>query len=336
MPPAPVPHPEPGEVRPGRLAAPAVGALEGAGGAAGEGARPRRAERLDRALAWITELPAAILLALEIGVVFAGVVSRYAFRNPLTWSDELASILFLWLAMLGAVIALRRGEHMRLTAIASRAPPRLRALLETVAALVVLVFLLLVIVPAHRYVEDEWAILTPALELHNSLRAAAIEVGAALMMVIALARLVERAGLAQLAAAVAIIAAVAAALWLARPALAAMGAYNLVVFFVALVALCVVIGVPIAFPFAVAPLSHPPLMTRVPLIVAMGRMDEGMSHLILLAVPLFVFFGALIEMTGLARAMVDFLASPLGHVPAAPPYHLLAPLAPLPATPPST
>ena len=30
-----------------------------------------------------------------------------------------------------------------------------------------------------------------------------------------------------------------------------------------------------------------------------------MSHLILLAVPLFVFLGLLIEMTGMARAMVD-------------------------------
>ena len=39
-----------------------------------------------------------------------------------------------------------------------------------------------------------------------------------------------------------------------------------------------------------------------------------MSHLILLAVPLFVFLGLLIEMTGMARAMVAFLASLLGHV----------------------
>jgi tripartite ATP-independent transporter DctM subunit len=43
-------------------------------------------------------------------------------------------------------------------------------------------------------------------------------------------------------------------------------------------------------------------------------MDEGMSHLILLAVPLFVFLGLLIEMTGMARAMVAFLASLLGHL----------------------
>ena len=31
-----------------------------------------------------------------------------------------------------------------------------------------------------------------------------------------------------------------------------------------------------------------------------GRMDEGMGHLILLSVPLFVFLGLLIEMTGMA------------------------------------
>src|SRR4051812_47601987 len=43
-------------------------------------------------------------------------------------------------------------------------------------------------------------------------------------------------------------------------------------------------------------------------------MDEGMSHLILLSVPLFVFLGLLIEMTGMAHAMVGFLANLLGHV----------------------
>jgi tripartite ATP-independent transporter DctM subunit len=48
--------------------------------------------------------------------------------------------------------------------------------------------------------------------------------------------------------------------------------------------------------------------------VLVGRLDEGMSHLILLAVPLFIFLGALVEMTGMARAMIGFLASLLGRV----------------------
>src|SRR3546814_17557924 len=50
------------------------------------------------------------------------------------------------------------------------------------------------------------------------------------------------------------------------------------------------------------------------MLVMVGRLDEGMSHLILLAVPLFVLLGMLIEMTGMARAMVQFLSSLLGHV----------------------
>jgi TRAP-type C4-dicarboxylate transport system permease small subunit len=41
------------------------------------------------------------------------VVARYGLHRPLIWSDELASILFLWLAMLGAAVAFRRAEHMR-------------------------------------------------------------------------------------------------------------------------------------------------------------------------------------------------------------------------------
>ena len=60
----------------------------------------------------------------EIVILFAGVVARYGLHRPLIWSDELASILFLWLAMLGAAVAFRRAEHMRMTAIVASAQAR--------------------------------------------------------------------------------------------------------------------------------------------------------------------------------------------------------------------
>src|SRR5271168_95772 len=92
-----------------------------------------RAHENERSARWVTaliesslgslvEILAAALVALEIVVLFGGVVSRYVFDHPLVWSDELASILFLWLAMLGAVIAFRRDEHMRMTALVRRLP----------------------------------------------------------------------------------------------------------------------------------------------------------------------------------------------------------------------
>ena len=168
-------------------------------------------------LAWATEIPAAALVAVEILVLFAGVVSRYGFNRPLTWSDELASVLFLWLAMLGAVIALRREEHMRLSFLVTRAPVRWRSWIEAVAAMVVAVFVLEIIPSAQEYFENQWLITTPALEIHDAFRVAAIGVGAVLMLVIAAAHLIERTALRHALAAIAVVAAVAGVLWLAKP-----------------------------------------------------------------------------------------------------------------------
>jgi tripartite ATP-independent transporter DctM subunit len=103
-------------------------------------------------------------------------------------------------------------------------------------------------------------------------------------------------------------------LWLLGPTLKTLGNLNLVVFFVGIVGASVFAGVPIVFSFALATFGYLALTTRVPTMTLVGRMDEGMSHLILLAVPLFVFLGLLIEMAGMAKAMVRFLASLLGHV----------------------
>ena len=88
----------------------------------------------------------------------------------------------------------------------------------------------------------------------------------------------------------------------------------LAIFFVLGVAALVAGGVPIPFAFGIATVGYVALATRAPLTVIVSRMDEGMSHLLLLSIPLFVFLGILIDMTGMARAMVAFLASLLGHV----------------------
>ena len=101
---------------------------------------------------------------------------------------------------------------------------------------------------------------------------------------------------------------------MADPWLEWFGNLNLLLFFVGLVGASVLAGVPIAIAFAVGTFAYMVLTTDVPMLLFVGRFYEGMSHLILLAVPLFVFLGLLIEMTGMARSMVDFLASLLGHV----------------------
>ena len=290
---------------------------EGSIAAAGEVTSPRRRTRaasLEAALAMLVEIPAALLVVAEILILFAGVVARYGLHSPLIWSDELASILFLWLAMLGAAVAFRRSEHMRMTAVVASASPGMRAYLDVVATCAALAFLLMIAWPAYEYAYEESFITTPALQIANIWRAAALPVGIGLMALFALLRLARAGDVKLVLSAVLSVALLLAVFWLAQPWLRPLGNLNLIIFFVGVAGFCVFSGVPIAFGFGLAIFGYLALTTHTPLMVLVGRMDEGMSHLILLSVPLFVFLGLLIEMTGMARAMVAFLASLLGHV----------------------
>src|ERR1700728_4711313 len=148
---------------------------------------------LDAWLGTVVEVAAAALVAAEIIILFGGVVARYVFNSPLVWSDELASILFLWLAMLGAVIAFRRDEHMRMTAAVGSLPKPTRVTFDLFATCAALAFLLLIAWPAYQYAQEETFITTPALSLNNAWRAAALPSGIGLMALFALLR-IARAG----------------------------------------------------------------------------------------------------------------------------------------------
>src|SRR3984885_14954649 len=235
--------------------------------AAGEVASkpPRRrslAASLESALGMVVEIPAALLVVAEIVILFAGVVARYGLRSPLIWSDELASILFLWLAMLGAAVAFRRSEHMRMTAIVAGAGPAMRAYLDVVATCAALAFLLMIAWPSYEYAYEESFITTPALQIPNIWRAAALPVGTALMALFAVLRLVRSGDLRTVLAAALSVAAVISVFWLAQPWLRPLGNINLVIFFVGVAGFCVFAGVPIAFGFGLAIFGYLALTTH--------------------------------------------------------------------------
>ncbi len=271
-------------------------------------------KRVDAWLGSTVEYTAAALVVIEIVLLFTGIVARYLLHAPLTWSDELAAVLFLWLAMLGSVIALRRGEHMRMTTFVNGASTDVRAFLEAVALGATIVFLAMVLNPSREFAIDEQAMMMPGMDISAAWRAAAMPVGAVLMVLTAGLRLFLATRMAVAVRAVLAIAGVACVLMLGKPMLMELGNINLVIFFVGMISVCVFLGVPIAFSFGLATFSYLALTTTTPLVVLVGRMSEGMSHLILLSVPMFVFLGLLIEVTGMARRLIGFLASVLGHV----------------------
>jgi len=271
------------------------------------------ARAIDRAIGAVVEPLAALLVVIEVIVLAAGVFFRYVMVRPLVWSDELATILFLWLAMLGAVVAYRRGEHIRLSVLLRRSSPHVRDILETISSVVTAIFVIELMPASVAFFNQEQIDLTPALSIPQSYVVLAIIVGLALILVLALLRLSEGSpGVVAGVVAAAIV--VSALTWFGRGAFAGLGNVNLVIFFVLFVGACIAIGIPIAFAFGVGTLSYLAIVTTVPLNTVVGRMDEGISNLVLLAVPLFIFLGLLMDCAGIARRLVAALASLVGHL----------------------
>lgn len=269
------------------------------------------------------EFVAALLLIAVIGLLLAGVFSRYVLSLPIVWIDEAASISFLWLAMLGSAIAIDRNEHLRLTLFLNAIPQRLRNFVDTLALIIVAAVILALIYPAYEYVQEESFVTSAALNIPMSYRSSALLVGMALMFAIAISHAVRSSTALNLILATLCVAAFAAIGWLLSPVLLNLGYWNILIFLVGVVAVCLLLGVPIAFCFGFGTIGFILFSTYVPPMVLVGRIDEGMSSLILLSVPIFVLLGCILDATGMGKAIVEFLASLIGHVRAGMSYVLL-------------
>jgi len=271
-------------------------------------------ERIESNLGAVAGALAAAIIVIESVLLGVGVFARYILHRPVFWSDELALILFAWLSMLGAVVALRRGAHMRLAFVVERAPAVWR---ERIGAFVwtTLACVLLVLVWASvDFTIHSWPEFTSALQWRLSFRTGSMAVGMSLMALTAIVQVTRLATLRSFLGSVAILALVGGVMWLARPLLASIGNYNLVFFFVIIVLVFIALGMEIAFAFVLATLAYLTLMTDAPPTIILNRLDAAISDIILLSIPMFIFVGVLLEVTGLAKALINVMISLLGHV----------------------
>jgi tripartite ATP-independent transporter DctM subunit len=268
---------------------------------------------IEHSLLWPVIVVACALLVAVTLMLLGGAVSRFVFNRPITWIDELVSMLFLWLAMLGAVIAFCRAEHMRMSALVSTRSVQTQRFATAAYASISIILFAVLLPQAIEYAIDEAIVTTPNMNVSGAWKAAAMPAGIGLMLVFGLLQLVRLPNRRDVMITLVIGIGVAVLLQLSGPAPAPLGYYRLLIFFVGLLGVCIAAGVPIAFSFAIATFSFLACTTNIPLTVVINRIDEGMSHVILLAVPLFVLLGCLVEITGMAKAMVDFLVSLVGH-----------------------
>ena len=74
-------------------------------------------------------------------VVLAQIYRRYIAGSPLVWSEELSRCIFIWVSLLGWVLATRSGTHIRITFFHERLPLPVQKGLDFVFKLCTLGFL---------------------------------------------------------------------------------------------------------------------------------------------------------------------------------------------------
>jgi len=60
----------------------------------------------------LSQIFCAILMAVMIVIVSIGVFYRYILNNPLPWVTEIVRFSLVWLSLIGAAVALDKGEHV--------------------------------------------------------------------------------------------------------------------------------------------------------------------------------------------------------------------------------
>lgn len=144
---------------------------------------------MERVIARFSETVAAALVAAEVILLFAGVIARYVFKSPIFWADELASLLFVWLSLFGAIVALAREEHMALKTIVAKLPEGARRVASALSMLIVILFLGMILPPAIEHFESERMITLPSLDISAGYRVIAIAICSFLMLLVAFGRL---------------------------------------------------------------------------------------------------------------------------------------------------
>lgn len=252
------------------------------------------------------------LLVCEVLVLFAGIVSRTIFVHPLIWSGEFAQLIFVWLTMIGAVIAVRDDRHMRMTAFVQRLSPSGQVRMRAAADLVQLVAVIAMIEPSIEFMQVEQLSSLSQLGISDAWEAAGLITGFALIAIYLLRDLFENRGADfwRGALGAAAIVGVASLIGLA---LASYTLPEVIFVFVVMLFGTVLAGVPIAFAFAFCTIFYLTVTQSAPLGVMASEVEQGTTSIILLAVPLFVLLGNLLIVTRLAPAMMRFLSEIFGH-----------------------
>ena len=264
---------------------------------------------LVRPLLFLVEGAAALLLAADLGVVAASVLSRYVFNAPLEWADDVARGLMVALSFFGAAAALAHGENMGVAFFIDRVPPRLRRPIQAVIALLTLVTAAAVAVNALTLGQ-----LTTGQTTGSGLRLEwtfyPMGIGSACMTLFALDKFRNHRP-ADIVIAIVVMAALVGG-WAVLDTYAPDSMPGSGTLMLAGFVLCLLGGMAIGFALALSALIYIGVEGAMPGVIFAQQMARGIDNFVLLAIPFFILVGYLMEANGMSVRLIELLERLVG------------------------
>jgi C4-dicarboxylate transporter DctQ subunit len=85
----------------------------------------------------------AIMLSVMIIVVLFGVINRFLLKFPISWTEEVARFLMIWICMLGSTIAIKNGTHVAVLFFVSKLDIKIRRKVALLNHLLIISFLVI-------------------------------------------------------------------------------------------------------------------------------------------------------------------------------------------------
>jgi TRAP-type C4-dicarboxylate transport system permease small subunit len=139
-----------------------------------------------KALAQILEKMVLILIMLVVCTVFAQIVARYILKSPLSWSEELAKLSFVWLIFLGIPLVTQSGLHIQVEYFADKLPGGLKKVNYIVMDVLALLFFVTILIFGLIFIKSQHGMRSVALNIPMSYFSCAVPVGMLLEIIFAL------------------------------------------------------------------------------------------------------------------------------------------------------
>lgn len=262
----------------------------------------------------LTQVGYVAATATFASVMLLGVFFRYALNNSLSWSDELALVVFAWAVFLSTASAYLHDKHVKLELILHRLPPNVQKRWQVGIDGLSGGFLISLVFSGLQALEVAARAHTDALQWPMTIPYTAIPVASLIMFVHWLRRVSEGwtsvGGVLRLAIALVFFAAVV----LPFGQYVQLAGAPRFLLLAGMLLFPMFLGVPVAFALGLMATTYVATFGTIPFNTGALQIFFGVENLTLMAIPLLILAGSIMHTVGIAETLVDFAQALVGRL----------------------